>query len=714
MYTMEDPTKSEVTWSETIPTVNKIGLFYVWYYVKVDDNNVFVGNENNSPTDATCITILVERNILVVVDMPRAEELAYTAEPQNLVNYYYLSTDATDAYGDKAPYIEYKLKDDPDAVWSRSITATKVGTYDILYRICYDPVLFTFEGNNGHDESLMITSKITPVTFKAESIRAICKADEYGNHVVTYEVSEEYVGNEKVALYTSTLMSEVEPYITYYYRKNDEFNKDQDWVEWENGKTKLSDTGMAKYEFKLEIIANDGLNFETYKQTGNDETPLTIFDYTEDRRVTVIMEDYNTPAYIRCWIDYTGTMSFDDAEGFRFEGTIGRNNQLNGTFSNVYSNGFKNGAVIRLETTNNQTFYYISDRALTYAERRNISIESQKIKGVAKAVNTGLSQKSTKIYLYEVYHIEYNSNGGKGDTLTDGWKWHNIDYQLAENKFKKLSNGVYLEPNGWNTSSSGNGNNYNGAAMIYRENASQKFYARFFGQNDKFYTITWVIEDEENGEKYVLSREFRVWMDANNPENATRATGTLVLEGALITLPQIETDEFGNYLADIFGGHVLGWYTADDYTPYTIGMTAVRDMTFIAELNNDIDDYVQCEFEDANNQTVFDSGKIASGAEAYMALSGMDTNLMKDYQEGFDKWVSKYGYDYLERSNSSDGIFTYQLGTKTLQNTETKTSSISFIPMFVVLGLGITSVLICLVVYLVLRQNQLKKLNNDN
>jgi len=710
MYTMEDPTKGEVTWSETIPTVNKIGLFYVWYYVKVDDNNVFVGNENNSPTDATCITILVERNILVVVDMPRAEELAYTAEPQNLVNYYYLSTDATDAYGDKAPYIEYKLKNKPDAEWSRSITATKVGTYDILYRICYDPVLFTFEGNNGHDESLMITSKITPVTFKAESIRAICKADEYGNHVVTYEVAEEYVGNEKVALYTSTLMSEVEPYITYYYRKNDEFNKDQDWVEWENGKTKLSDTGMAKYEFKLEIIANDGLNFETYKQTGNDETPLTIFDYTEDRRVTVIMEDYNTPAYIRCWIDYTGTMGFDDAEGFRFEGTI--NNQWNGTFSNVYSNGFKNGAVIRLETTNNQTFYYISDRALTYAERRNISIESQKIKGVAKAVNTGLSQKSTKIYLYEVYHIEYNSNGGKGDTLTDGWKWHNIDYQLAENKFKKLSNGVYLEPNGWNTSSSGNGNNYNGAAMIYRENASQKFYARFFGQNDKFYTITWVIE--ENGEKYVLSREFRVWMDANNPENATRATGTLVLEGALITLPQIETDEFGNYLADIFGGHVLGWYTADDYTPYTIGMTAVRDMTFIAELNNDIDDYVKCEFEDANNQTVFDSGKIASGAEAYMALSGMDTNLMKDYQEGFDKWVSKYGYDYLERSNSSDGIFTYQLGTKTLQNTETKTSSISFIPMFVVLGLGITSVLICLVVYLVLRQNQFKRLNNDN
>ena len=251
--------------------------------------------------------------------------------------------------------------------------------------------------------------------------------------------------------------------------------------------------------------------------------------------------------------------------------------------------------------------------------------------------------------------------------------------------------------------------------MTYRENASQIFYAKFFGQNEKFYTISWVIDDGVN--RYTLSRDFRVWFDALNPSYENRTTGTLVLEGDLITLPQVEVDEFGESLAEIFGGYVLGWHTADDETPYTIGMTAVRDMTFIAELNSELDDYVQAEFINADEQTVHESGKFASGAEAYMALSGMDANLMKDYEEGFNQWVDKYGYDYLDRANATDGLFTYQLGTKTVPNTDTAKQDLTwadYMPMFIILAVGIIPLVACLIGYLIIRNKQRKKINQAN
>lgn len=721
MYSTKNPAEAIAKdWTETIPKVNTLGLFTVWYYVEVNGNNEFNGEET-SPENAISITTLVERNMLTIVDAPRPEKLNYNACPQSLVNYYYLSTDVTDAYGEKAPFIEYSSNLDAEE-WTSEITATDVDTYKIYYRLNYDPDLFVYEGNDGHDKNnpLSITAEITPARFTTDSIQAECRADENGKHYVTYKVrtinkyNNETGEMEEVPLYPQALMDEIDDYIVYYYRKNDLYHQEQNWVIWRNGETQFTD--MAKYEFKLEIIApeNQNVNFVSYEQEGTVATYLNYI-YARDIKLNIIMKDFNTPAYVRYWIDFDGYMKYEDETYFKKEGLVGRNGTLGDTFQYVNSNGYKNGGQIKLETTNQNTYYYVSDRLLTENERRKMKLDTQDLNSANKGFNIGLLNETTTIYLYEVYHIQYDNNYGIGDSLTDGWKWHNLDYRLEENKYKKFINGDYLEPNGWNTSRSGNGNSYNGASMTYRENSSQIFYAKFFGQNEKFYTISWVIDDGVN--RYTLSRDFRVWFDALNPSYENRTTGTLVLEGDLITLPQVEVDEFGESLAEIFGGYVLGWHTADDETPYTIGMTAVRDMTFIAELNSELDDYVQAKFINADEQTVHESGKFASGAEAYMALSGMDANLMKDYEEGFNQWVDKYGYDYLDRANATDGLFTYQLGTKTVLNTDTANQDLTwadYMPMFIILAVGIIPLVACLIGYLIIRNKQHKKINQAN
>ena len=707
-YTMDKPSKGEQrVWSEEIPEVNGLGLFNVWYYVEVNENNVFIG-ENNEPATAKGFTVLIERNVLVIIDSPRPETLEYTAGEQSLVNYYYLSTTEIDAYGDKAPYIEYSFD---KTNWSRIIKAKDVGEYTIYYRLVYDPTLFDFEGNDGSDCSLSVVAKIKDAEFSIGDVRAVFVIEEDRSYA-TYEVSTREVINsetgevEKVPLYSAEFMREVEEKncIEYYYRKNDVYHQNQKWSRWDNNTNKLSDTGMADYEFMMKIVIPDGadLNFGAYEQ----ETDFYRVEYREDRKIQVVMEDYNTPAYVRVWIDFTGSMPFEESL-CQQEGYIGRNSTWDGIFRWVYSNGADDKAVIRIEAISNDTFYYISPRALTLDERINMKLDKDDLVGVNKSFNTGLKDVTTTIYLYEVYHIQYNPNGGIGDNLSDGWKWHNIEYQLEENVYQKMDNGTYLEPNGWNTSKAGSGNSYNGASMTYRENASQIFYARYFGQDETRYTINWKIGN------YILSRDFRVWFDATNPEYADRTTGILILKDDLITLPQVKVDEKGNSLADIFNGYVLGWYE-EDGTPYTIGMTAVRDMTFVAELNSDVDDFVECKFVNADDALVHDSGKIASGAEAYMALSGMDANLIKDYQDGYDQWVEKYGYDYLDRADTTNGIITYHLGAKTVVEEETKPSGLTwadYVPMFVILGVGLSSVVICLVVYLILRKKQIKKLN---
>ena len=304
----------------------------------------------------------------------------------------------------------------------------------------------------------------------------------------------------------------------------------------------------------------------------------------------------------------------------------------------------------------------MSQDALSKENKSKIELKSSEVKNVIKSFNAGLIQDMITVYLYEVYRIQYDANGGIGDNLSEGWKWHKIDYLLAENKFSKTENGEIFVANGWNTSKAGNGTNYSSGAMYYREDASQIFYAKFFASGENYYTVKWIID---NGSKrYALSRDFNVWFDTSIEQYQSRDTGVLVAEGDLITLPQIQIDENGKSLSSIFGGYILGWYTEEENIPYSIGMTATRNVTFVAELNFDINDFVQCKFLGEENEEIHYSGLIANGAQAYMALSGMDANLIRDYNEGYKKWVAQYAFEYLDASGKPDGVLEFNLGTK--------------------------------------------------
>ena len=248
--------------------------------------------------------------------------------------------------------------------------------------------------------------------------------------------------------------------------------------------------------------------------------------------------------------------------------------------------------------------------------------------------------------------------------------------------------------------------------MVYSEDASQIFYAKFFGKDEKFYTINWIIRDLTKNLEYKLSRDFSVWYNTAEYGNM-RDSGVLVLENDIITLPQVAVDEKGNSLAEIFGGYVLGWETEDTKIAYSIGMPAVRDLTFVAVLNKNLDDAVRCQFVDADDKVVHDSGLVANGAQAYMALSGMNAKLISDYQEGYDKWVEIYAYDYLDKTQTPDGIIKYALGTKQIEETpptpKKQLTWADYIPMIIVLVVGIAPVILCLVIYLIQRQKRVKK-----
>ena len=157
----------------------------------------------------------------------------------------------------------------------------------------------------------------------------------------------------------------------------------------------------------------------------------------------------------------------------------------------------------------------------------------------------------------------------------------------------------------------------------------------------------------------------------------------------------------------------MGWQTEDANIPYSIGMTAVRDLTFVAILNHDKDDAVRCQFVDDQDQVVHDSGLVANGAQSYMALSGMDTNVIRAYEEGYNQWVEVYGYDYLDNTQTPDGVIKYTLGTKQVEETPTvpqpKVSVADYLPMIIVIVVGLAPVILCLVVYLSQRKKRTQK-----
>ena len=237
----------------------------------------------------------------------------------------------------------------------------------------------------------------------------------------------------------------------------------------------------------------------------------------------------------------------------------------------------------------------------------------------------------------------------------------------------------------------------------------------FATKGENSFVIQWVIK--YNSKTYKLERDTLKWFNASLPENETRTVGVFVDEGDLITLPQIQTAEDGS-LSTIFGGYISGWETETGNIKYQIGMKATGNMTFVAKLK--FGDYVQCKFENGEGEEIHDSGLIADGAEAYMALSGMDADFIKSYKDGYDKWVQEYGTKPLDGSKTPDGILTYQFGTKSTpvedeENTgnspESAAASLEdYLPMLIVIAVGVVLAVIVLFGYFAYR-NKMKSKN---
>lgn len=704
-YSTDAPGTPNRAWSTIVPTAQTPNLRFVWYRVVIDDSNsIFIGPENNDEDGGTQIAVYIEHNILTIEVAPTVKTggLQYTGKEQSLIDYYFLSTDYTDAYGEDAPYIVFRLKG--DTLWTEDIKATKVGTYTVQYRLVYDDRIFKFMGeNDGHETPMEIEVEIKPVVFQENSIRAVFD-DETGT--MSYEIADEQILNdethewETVPMYSADLMQEIEDEngIVYYYRKNDEYSQNV-WAVWQNDAVMT----IGTYEFMVVIKTpeNKNVNFTSYSQNNDFNT----YTYTEGRSVEITMEDYSNPAYVRVWIDFTGSMTYEEAEenGYAQKGWIDKiagSKLIN--FPEIDSAG--NNTVIRIQTLNT-TYYYMTNETLSIDNKKQMPLSSQDIKINSKAFNQGLVDIYTQIYLYEVYNIKYDANGGNGE-IAEGWKWHNIDYLLAENTFTK--NGV--STGGWNTSETGGGDDYSGS-MYYAKNASQTFYAKYFKKGENTFVIQWVIKN--NKKTYKLERDTLKWFNAALPENETRTVGILVGEGELITLPQIQNAEDGS-LSTIFGGYISAWVSEDGNTPYQVGMKATKSITFVASLNHD--NYVQCKFENGEGEEIHDSGLIADGAEAYMALSGMDADFINSYKDGYNQWVQDHGTKKLDSSKTPDGIFTYQFGTKSVQPDEipdtnndqaATTSWKDYTTMLIVIGIGVAVAVITLAGYVVYR-NSLK------
>ncbi len=714
-YTTEIPGTLGRYWDEDIPIVDAVGLWDVYYYVFVDDNNVFTGPQNNDPSMGTRLEVLVEKHVLSIHTAPSAMyNLMYKAEPLNLINTPTTSVDFYDGFNEEnIPYFEYCV--DGQDNWVRdNIQAEDRGEYTVYYRLCYNSRIFDFAGNIPETGSFTVT--IGAITLNSGAVRAVYNQQ---TNRVSVEISDEY---------SDDLKTEFVEHARFEYRMFDNYNRNEVWRTWNN---QILTLGTYQFRVIVQDSENSDPNFYPYTQNGAyDEVQIT-----EDRSVYIIMPEnsYSALPYVRAWIDFTGTMLYDDTpEQFRHEGWV--NNSGDGlfcVFDDVNSTGLNGGAVLRIQTinTNNSRYYRSVDAYYVNLEnRKNIEVDWLEEENYVYYYR-GLAEHEMTVWLYEVYHIQYSGNGAtlpaNVSAPSDYWKWHGVDYLLEENVYQKMSdNNEPLVANGWN---SNNGDNYPSGAY-YRENSSKTFYANFFTTKDVKFIVDWVITDGMT--IYRMARDKGQWFNAANYEN--RETGAFVAQNALITLPQVIEDEHHNqFWSTLFGNYYIkGWYAAKvDWTlddgingeqwkdrEYDLNMTATRDVIFVAILASQTDKGIQCVFQDDKGNTINNSGMVAVGAKAYMALSGMDTATINSYREGYNEWVQEYGNKTLTMTPT--GMMTYGLGAKTAEEKPTEKEDkigkvntwTEYMTMFVILGAGVIATFASLAVYITMRR-RIKPIN---
>ena len=165
----------------------------------------------------------------------------------------------------------------------------------------------------------------------------------------------------------------------------------------------------------------------------------------------------------------------------------------------------------------------------------------------------------------------------------------------------------------------------------------------------------------------------------------------------------------------MFGGYYIQGWQAEDSSIYSAAtMYATHSVTYTASVENGMlvptTDTVRCVFVNNDGEQISDTGVLASGANACMALSGMSKEQLKAYREGLDTWLKDNSNKQLKTSEIKDGYFEYSLGAaKQTQTPTTETDDKSngmneYFIMFIILAAGVIALGASLGVYLVMRK----------
>lgn len=676
------------------PQTTGIGMYFVWYRVDYNpDNNTFGGE---SPDDGL-IVVLVTTVGVSWREEPRGVTTMYNATAQDLVAGAELSDIGVDE--DIMPFVRYQVYKDGELFkdWTKQgdpkPQATEIGVYTINYKVIHEDE-FVFYG----EKTGSFTSEIYKGSLEENALRAI--KDEGGS------LDFELTGN-----YSVEFKQKLSDYVRYDYCVVDDYATGDTERQWFPLQGNYGPTGRGHYEIRARLIDN----IYTNAYTQQDE--FATYDVSFPITLNINFDGDIVPS-VRVWLDFTGSTSFEDA-AFKKEQNISKTQATKFEFENVNSMGKDGNGVIKIQYVSNGTangrerYYYLSLDPIFDSNRDSVVLNSINTSSAMLAyANRGLKERTSELWVYEVYRITYNANGASStfNLPNEGWKWHDVDYKLANNVL--YNNG--RTPIGWNKTAGGSGMAFADDAL-YRENVSQIFYAQFASVAEVTHTVRWKIANYEID-------NYGNWFNTDNPVNDNKTPGVVVKHGSKIYLPSIvnideKTGEVTFSTDKMLYSYIKKWVLEDDgMTEYSPEFTATGDFTFRAELvdiekdskGNDVN-YVEYQFflEGETNSLV--SNRVAWGASSYMALSGLT---QKDYEKyPYEEWLANYP-KILEPNIDASGTMTSQRVSYTfpaiagVETQNEKDSKQEMMLMVIIIGAGAVAAIGSIAIYLPIRKKR--------
>ena len=681
--------------TESIPTQINAGLYYVWYTVDYNEkNNVFVGAKEGM------VVVIISTYIFSWHTAPSGVTLSYNGDEQTLVAGGVLQN-INDVSENMRPQIVYTIEEQGPNGKTTTIlkkgevpSRQAVGEYKINYELVFNTKYpYAFYPSDGYKGEFI--SVIKKRSFQTNSLRAVI--NQRGEFDV--EASEWDL--------PATLKSELsqkdsltgKPFLYFEIRRYGA----TDWEEYA-----VPPADNAGYEIRVCIRGNESVN--SYRQNGDYDVVKPNYTF----KVQVNYEAGSIETDIRIWLGVTDSTSYDStAIELKQQKNLQPGATVMFSFDNVSLTSTDGRFVILAQYVDNGRYYYLSPEPIHKGNRNNVLLD---------AINTSYLNILTlnkslidggiiNLYVYEVYRISYNANGGSTATLPEnGWKWHggaSTPYQLADNTLTRANHTA----NGWSTTPGGT-NHYNDGDY-YKLDISQVFYAQFSGKADVMLTMRWIIEDYEidnNG----------IWFNTAN--DTTRVPGMHVGQGERICLPNItNVNENGEitFSSELIydGRYILKWVLQEDRsTEYQVGWTADRDLVFIAVLQkaNSEYDVVEFSFYEEGRVNALVSNVVARGASSYMALSGVTASDFEKYD--YDGWYQ--GYAKTLEPKVIGGSFVKEplshtfpaLAGAELNNTEEDEQQ-QMMLMVIIIGAGAVVAIGACAIYLPIRRKRLQQNN---